>query len=129
MLYITSPELLISSFDFHFSNERCWTSFHIKLSVFFGQGGLVCCSPWGRKESDTTERELNCHLWRNMCLSLLLTFWPGCLFFWYWAAWATCIFWRLILCQLFHLLFVPSWRLSFHLAYSFLCCETASKFN
>ena len=21
-----------------------------------GQGGLVCCSAWGRKESDTTER-------------------------------------------------------------------------
>ena len=21
-----------------------------------GQGGLVCCSPWGCKESDTTER-------------------------------------------------------------------------
>ena len=21
-----------------------------------GQGGLVCCSPWGRKEPDTTER-------------------------------------------------------------------------
>ena len=21
-----------------------------------GQGGLVCCSPWGYKESDTTER-------------------------------------------------------------------------
>ena len=21
-----------------------------------GQGGLVCCSPWSRKESDTTER-------------------------------------------------------------------------
>ena len=21
-----------------------------------GWGGLVCCSPWGRKESDTTER-------------------------------------------------------------------------
>ena len=21
-----------------------------------GQGGLVCCSPWGRRESDTTER-------------------------------------------------------------------------
>ena len=21
-----------------------------------GQGGLVCCSPWGPKESDTTER-------------------------------------------------------------------------
>ena len=24
-----------------------------------GQGGLVCCSPWGHKESDTTERQLN----------------------------------------------------------------------
>ena len=21
----------------------------------WGQGGLACCSPWGRKESDTTE--------------------------------------------------------------------------
>ena len=21
-----------------------------------GQGGLVCCSPWGRKESDKTDR-------------------------------------------------------------------------
>ena len=24
-----------------------------------GQGGLVCCSPWGRKESDTTEQMNN----------------------------------------------------------------------
>ena len=39
------------------------------------------------------------------CLfSLFATFWMGFLFFWYWAAWAVCIFWRLILCQLFHLL-------------------------
>ena len=28
-----------------------------------GQGGLVCCSPWGRKESDLTER-LN---WTEKC--------------------------------------------------------------
>ena len=31
-----------------------------------GQGSLVCCSPWGRKESDTTEQlnwtELNSSL-------------------------------------------------------------------
>ena len=27
-----------------------------KLRVGDGQGSLVCCSPWGRKESDTTER-------------------------------------------------------------------------
>ena len=24
--------------------------------VGVGQGGLVCCSPWGHKESDTTEQ-------------------------------------------------------------------------
>ena len=26
-----------------------------KLGVSDGQGGLACCSPWGHKESDTTE--------------------------------------------------------------------------
>ena len=31
-------------------------------------------------------------------LGLLTTFWLGYLFFCYWAAWTTCIFWRLILC-------------------------------
>ena len=31
------------------------------------------------------------------------------LFFWHWVVWAACIFWKLILCQLFHmLLFSPS---------------------
>ena len=29
--------------------------FGYTLGVGDGQGGLVCCSPWGRKESDTTE--------------------------------------------------------------------------
>ena len=29
------------------------------LGVGDGQGSLACCSPWGRKESDMTER-LNC---------------------------------------------------------------------
>ena len=31
-----------------------------------GQGSLVCCSPWGRKESDATERlnnNNNIELW------------------------------------------------------------------
>ena len=27
-----------------------------KPGVGDGQGGLACCSPWGRKQSDTTER-------------------------------------------------------------------------
>ena len=29
--------------------------FEQTLRVGDGQAGLVCCSPWGRKESDTTE--------------------------------------------------------------------------
>ena len=29
------------------------------LGVGDGQGGLACCSPWGRQESDTTERSNN----------------------------------------------------------------------
>ena len=29
--------------------------FEQALGVGDGQGGLACCSPWGRKESDTTE--------------------------------------------------------------------------
>ena len=30
--------------------------FESTLGVGDGQGGLVCCSPWDRKESDTTEQ-------------------------------------------------------------------------
>ena len=30
--------------------------FEYTLGIGDGQGGLACCSPWGRKESDTTER-------------------------------------------------------------------------
>ena len=29
--------------------------FESTLGVVDGQGGLECCSPWGHKESDTTE--------------------------------------------------------------------------
>ena len=32
-------------------HEFGWT-----LGVGDGRGGLACCSPWCRKESDTTER-------------------------------------------------------------------------
>ena len=38
----------------------------------------------------------------------------GCLFFWHWVVWAACIFWKLILCQLFNLLlFSPILRFVF----------------
>ena len=30
--------------------------FEQALEVGDGQGGLVCCGPWGHKESDTIER-------------------------------------------------------------------------
>ena len=35
-----------------------------------GQGGLTCCSPWGRKESDTVERLNNnrCELHSLSCI-------------------------------------------------------------
>ena len=52
------------------------------------------------------------------------------LFFWYWIVWAACIFWKLILYQFFICYyFLPFWGLSFHLAYSFLRCAKAFKFN
>ena len=37
----------------HRCNER---GFGQTLGDGVGQGGLECCSPWGHKESDTTER-------------------------------------------------------------------------
>ena len=59
-----------------------------------GQGGLTCCSSWGRKESDRTER-LNwtvfpvhrnkkycwMHTWQNEWIRLLLRFLPP-IFYW-----------------------------------------------
>ena len=97
---ISSPAILTSvrwltshcSFDLHFSNnERCWASFHVFISHI--SVSLEKCP-----------------------LGLFPTFWLGCLFFWYWVVWAACIFWKLILCQLFHLLlFSPVWGLSFTL--------------
>ena len=38
--------------------------FESTAGVCYGQGGLICCSPWGRKESDTTE-QLNWTKLRN----------------------------------------------------------------
>ena len=33
--------------------------FEQALGVGDGQGSLACCSPWGRKELDTTEQQNN----------------------------------------------------------------------
>ena len=43
-------------------------------------------------------------LWKNVCLVFWPSFWLGRLFFWHWTTWASCLFQRLILCQLLHLL-------------------------
>ena len=68
------------SFNLHFSNdERCWAFFMCLLAIYMS-------------------------FWRNIFLGLFPTFWLSCLYFWYWVVWAACIFWKLILCQLFPLL-------------------------
>ena len=43
-----------------------WHGFAWTLGVGDGQGGLACCSSWGRKESDTTEW-LNWSDWTEGC--------------------------------------------------------------
>ena len=67
-------------FDLHFSdNEWCWASCHVFLAI--------CISSLEK------------------CLfSSLVHFWLGHLFFWNWDAGVACIFLRLIVCQLLHLL-------------------------
>ena len=45
---------------------------------------------------------------RNVFLGLFPIFWLGCLLFWYWIVWVSCIFWKLTLYQLFHLLLLSS---------------------
>ena len=58
------------------------------------------------------DTEISVYRYRNICI--FPTFWLGCLFFSYWVVWAACIFWKLILCQLFDLLlFSPILRVVF----------------
>ena len=72
-----------------------------------------------------------CLLWGNVWLGLLFLFRLGCLFFWYWAVWAACVFWKLIICQLISLkLFSPILSVSFfNLVYCLLYRGKALKFN
>ena len=37
-------------------HHLCGRELEQALGVGDGQGSLVCCNPWGRKELDTTER-------------------------------------------------------------------------
>ena len=38
-----------------------------------GQGSLACCSPWGHKESDTTERQNNNKVWSRLIIIFTLS--------------------------------------------------------
>ena len=42
--------------DCAFGHFTMYRIVHCTAGVGDGQGGLAHCSPWGRKESDTTER-------------------------------------------------------------------------
>ena len=47
-----TPEDEMAGWHHRLDGQECeWTP-----GVGDGQGGLACCGPWGRKESDTTER-------------------------------------------------------------------------
>ena len=45
------------------------------LGVGDGQGGPVCCRPWGRKESDATERLNSSFLRLDVCFLSHVSFW------------------------------------------------------
>ena len=57
----TTEDEMVGWHHRHYGHEFEWTP-----GVGDGQGSLACCSPWGRKESDRTERlnwtEWCCHL-------------------------------------------------------------------
>ena len=59
------------------------------------------------------------------------TFWLGCLFFWHWVVWASCIFWKLILCQVvsFAIIFSHSEGCLFTLLIVSFAVQKLFKFN
>jgi len=71
------------------AHEFGWTS-----GVGYGQGGLVCCDSWGRKESDMTER-LN---WtEDECNCVVIWTFFGIIFLWVWNEnWPFPVLWPLL---------------------------------
>ena len=91
----------------------CWSRSVVSISWSHG-----VCNPWNFPGQNPGVGSLSL-LWESsqptdrtqvsyiaICMSSLekclfssfSTFWLYCAFFWYWAAWIACVFWRLILC-------------------------------
>ena len=93
-------------FDLHFSDERCWASFHVFVShlyVFFGEMSVYFFGPF----------------LIGSFIFLVLSYMSWLVYFWdkFFVSCFVCYY------------FLPFWSLSFHLACSFLRCSKASKFN
>ena len=67
---------------------KFFLSCHKKLILF--HMSIFSCACWPSV----------CLFWRNVCSGLLPTFWLDCLFFWYQAIWAVCMFYKLTPCLL-----------------------------
>ena len=52
-----------TGWDDWMASQNQWTWVWANWEIVGGQGNLACCCPWGRKESDTTERLNNNRLW------------------------------------------------------------------
>ena len=79
------------------------------------------------------------HLFMSL-LAIYVSSLDKCLFrsssnFWTWfvfyllSCMKFCTFWKLSLCHIVGRCFLPSYKLSFHFVYDFLCYEKACKFN
>ena len=70
----SSSRLLDRGWDGWMASPTQWTWVWASSGVGDGQGNLTCCSPWGRKESDTTKR-LN---WTELNWTIIyIHWWPS----------------------------------------------------
>ena len=94
---------LYCNFDLHFSNyEQCGPPFHVFIGYLYDSG--------------------------EMSVQVFSSFSNWTFVFLILSCMSCYIFWRLILCQLFHLqLFSSIWSVAFHLFYCFLCCFSATE--